>query len=376
MENKQDIRLYFDKVDVPPLYATYMDEAESLKNSLVNEKYNVAIIGVKNEAGTVANNGCAMAPNTIRKHLYALRGGYKNLRIADLGNLKPGKNENDNKFALEDVIDQLTSNGIVCIVIGGSQDLTTSMYNGLKNSNKEINLAIMDARADVRNEKKADTNSSNYLNRIINDKQLQNMDIVGYQNYYIGDGQMSCLSSRNLISNQYRLGLVRQDLIVTEPVFRDADLVSIDMCVVRQSDAPGNCSPSPNGLFGEEACQLMRLVGSSDRVKAIGLFEANPEYDNNDQTSQLAAQMIWHALEALDKRCMDYPMQPISNYQKFIVPCGDMTFMTFYYGKTRNRWWMKIPMQDGERIMACSERDYNDAKSGNTPDIWFRYYMN
>lgn len=373
-DNNLDINLYFEKADVADIETPYMNGIESLRGCLVKKDYNVALVGVCSEAYSLNNQGCAKAPNEIRKYLYALRGGFKNIRLADLGNIRPARDDKETKFALENVIEYLAKQNITAIVIGGSQDLTEAMYKGMRKTQKEMNFCMLDSRVDLL-DSKTKFSSSNFLGNIIKDKQLECMDILAYQGYYISDNQMSVLSSRNLIGEQYRLGLVRRSLINTEPVFRDSDLLSVDISAVRQSDAPGNCNPSPNGLFGEEACQLMRLAGSSDRMKAIGLFEVNPDMDNNGQTANLAAQMIWHYIEALDNRVGDYPYQSISNYKKFMIPCGDNLHMVFYYGSERDRWWMEIPRQDNTKIMACTYEDYEAAKNGKMPEIWYRYMM-
>ncbi|MFN8133913.1 MAG: hypothetical protein U0Z17_01300 [Bacteroidales bacterium] len=33
---------------------------------------------------------------------------------------------------------------------------------------------------------------------------------------------------------------------------------------------PGNANAIPNGFYGEEACQLMRYAGMSDKISSIG----------------------------------------------------------------------------------------------------------
>jgi formiminoglutamase len=43
-------------------------------------------------------------------------------------------------------------------------------------------------------------------------------------------------------------------------------------------------SPSPNGLYPEEACQLMRFAGMSPNVKCMSLHGFNSENDKFDLT--------------------------------------------------------------------------------------------
>ena len=115
--------------------------------------------------------------------------------------------------------------------------------------------------------------------------------------------------SRNVNSIDYstRIGRLRQNLFKAEPILRDTDILSIDMNVVRQADAPAATHPSPNGFKGEEVCQLLQYAGTSDRISIIGLFGMENKYDQRGQTAALAAQMLWHFIEGLDNRAGDYP---------------------------------------------------------------------
>ena len=134
--------------------------------------------------------------------------------------------------------------------------------------------------------------------------------------------------------------------------------------------------PSPNGLFGEEVCQLARFAGFSDRISAFGLFDVNPHFDNNDQTSALSAQVVWHFVEALNNRYSDYPKREIETYQKLIV--ADITSneeMVFYHNNVNNRWWIEIPTSKGREIFSCLFEDYQLASNSQVPEVWMIYYL-
>ena len=93
-----------------------------------------------------------------------------------------------------------------------------------------------------------------------------------------------------------------------EPVIRDADMVSFDVSAIRQSEAPGNNNASPNGFYGEEACQIARYAGISDKLTSIGFYEFNPSFDNNHQTAHAVAQMIWYFIDGVVNRKNDFPI--------------------------------------------------------------------
>ncbi|MCQ2218061.1 MAG: formimidoylglutamase [Paludibacteraceae bacterium] len=363
---------YFEKPSVQDLPFPFLPKSLTLGSRLVSDAYDVAIIGVKSDSDLV-NKGCSAAPDEIRKYLYSLRGELRRLRIADLGNIRCGNNSTDAYFALKDVVAELRSVGVLPVVLGGSQDLTAAIYDGLKENSPKLNLAVLDARLDISEDDAAPITPFSYLNTIMNDEKRFRIDVVGCQSYYYSDMQQHKLQENGCWT--MRLGTLRADLSESEPIFRDSDLVSVDMSVVRQSDAPGYEVPSPNGLTGEELCQLVHYAGMSDNIQAFGLFDVNPYFDNNGQTASLAAQIVWHFLGAFANRYGDYPLRELSTYKKIVVADMDGDDeMVFYNNHLNNRWWIEIPMSKGYKVFSCSYNDYCKAKCGQFPELWLRYY--
>ena len=86
-----------------------------------------------------------------------------------------------------------------------------------------------------------------------------------------------------------------------------------------------------HGLIAEEACQLARYAGLSDRVSCFGICEYNPQFDVHSQTSQLAAQMIWHFIEAYLQRRSEIPVADHRDFKVFVVSHEDMEHtLTFH----------------------------------------------
>ena len=63
--------------------------------------------------------------------------------------------------------------------------------------------------------------------------------------------------------DSHRLGIIRSNSSEMEPVLRNTNLFAMDMSAVRYADAPGCANASPNGLNGEDACQLAYYAGLS-----------------------------------------------------------------------------------------------------------------
>jgi arginase family enzyme len=367
------IQAYFNIPTIEKISADYFPTDERFDSCLTTNDYNVAIIGVEQSLNSIDNKSCDKAPNEIRKQLYALRGNFKKLKICDLGNLAKSKNLKENYLALQSIVAELTEKNIICIILGGSQELTVPIFNGIKENKKNINLSIIDSKIDLGSDKH-DFNSHAFITPLLKEKSLRRMEVIGYQSYFVPESQIDFLKKHN----QYgmRLGVLRKNIQLTEPILRDSDIVSVDMSAIRQADAPAYCYANPNGLLAEDVCQLSLYSGYSDRMKAFGVFELNPDFDHNNQSAALAAQMIWHFLEGLNNRQEDYPLRNTDTYQKYIVQ-QDLTDgnVVFYNNEINNRWWIEIPNNKGEKeIYACDIQEYEAAKAGKIPEMWLKYF--
>ncbi len=336
--------------------------------------FDIAIIGAPEERNSI-NKGCAMAPDKIRAKLYQLTNPVEGLQIADFGNIKPGKKPTDAYFALRDVIYELMERGTIPLTIGGSQDLTFAAYLAMKKTKTPVNLVSIDSRIDVGKNIK-DFDSYSYLNGIIFDKQqnLLSYSNIGQQAYLVSHKDM--LLMKNLFFETFRLGEARQNIQNMEPVLRDAHIISLDVNAIRQSDAPGHAFPSPNGFYSEEICQLARYCGASDNVKNFGLYETNPAYDSNGQTTHLLAQVIWFFLEGTSQKSEINPRNKPGEFKKFIVnPDQFEKNMVFYRNPTSERWWMEVPKgEEGCIVISCAKEDYFAACNNDIPERWWHAF--
>ena len=109
------------------------------------------------------------------------------------------------------------------------------------------------------------------------------------------------LPAPKLYFDSYRLGQIRDKIEDAEPIIRQADMLSFDITSIKHADAPANPNALPNGLYAEEACQIMRYAGMSDKLTSLGIYELNPAFDISGKTSHLAAQMIGSASSILSR---------------------------------------------------------------------------
>src|ERR1700756_2118514 len=61
----------------------------------LEQKIDIAIIGVQDDRNAINNQGCALAPDHVREKLYQLFEGPYKTKIADLGNIRQGATISD-----------------------------------------------------------------------------------------------------------------------------------------------------------------------------------------------------------------------------------------------------------------------------------------
>jgi len=384
---------FFDPIDLTEIYDSGEDEGYRRIGDLIKafaeagtfpetEGADLAIIAVPEDRNAVDNEGCADGADPVRKYLYKLFPGAFYPRIIDLGNLKRGHTPADTYFALTTVVTDLLSAGIVPVILGGSQDLTYANYQAYQSMGQIINIVSIDNMFDL-GKTEGELNSQSWFSSIIlhQPNYLFNYANIGYQTYFVDQEALKLMS--NLFFDTYRVGIVRKDLEEVEPIVRNADVLSFDTSCIRCSDAPGNRNTTPNGFYGEEACQIIRYAGLSDKLTSIGFYEYNPRYDHEGQTAHLIAQMIWYFMEGFYSRPNDFPFRNEDDYLSYHVTISDhKQDIKFYKSKKTDRWWMEIPLPAEQRmkyerhyLVPCSYKDYKQATSEEIPDRWWMVYQ-
>jgi arginase family enzyme len=308
----------------------------------------------------------------FRKEFYRLYPGNWTVSMADLGTIEAGERIEDTYFVLKKLVEELVKKKIIPIVIGGSQDLTYAIYRAYDNLDQMVNLVTVDNQFDFAKENALMSNS--FLSKIIIEEptNLFNYANLGYQTYYNSQEEIDLIEK--MYFEAYRLGEVANNIAVAEPVFRDADLVSIDVTAV-QSSFSGNFSEfNPNGFNGKEICSLTRYAGISDKVSAFGIFNFNTV----SQEEILIAQMVWYFIEGFSFRSNEYPFGSKEKYIKYIVPIEDEE-LVFYKSNVSGRWWIEIPFLTNVNnklkritLLPCTNEDYLAACEQEMPERWWK----
>ena len=344
--------------------------------------FQLALVGVKEERGAVDNHGCADGADYIRKAFYQLFDHWPNIKMVDLGNVKTGQEISDTYYALNQVLTELFKKHILPIVIGGSQDMTYSMYQVYEATGKLVNITAIDPMFDLGNDSEG-LNSHSYLSHIILHQPnfLFNFTNIGYQSYYVDQESIELM--KQLLFDTYRLGSMRQKIELTEPLIRNANILSIDMAAFRAADAPGVKNASPNGFFGEDACRMTRYAGLNYKLSSIGFFEYNPHYDINSRSANLIAEMIWYFIDGYSMRQDDIPTADSTDFKRYNVQIGEgEENVIFLCHKVTGKWWIDMsfmhpedPRYERHHYIPCSKEDYDQAMNNELPDKWWQFYQ-
>jgi len=228
-----------------------------------------------------------------------------------------------------------------------------------------------------------EVNAENFLTHIIlhSPNYLFNLSNIGYQTYLVDSASVDLMAK--LYFDAYRLGLFKMNMEDIEPIVRNADILSFDMSSLRMSDAPGRIFHSPNGFYGEDACQIMKYAGMSDKTGLAGIFNIHAASDTSGQTVHLAAQMIWCFMDGVAQRKNDQRFTNKNDFTKYIVFVEEGKHeLIFYKSHKTDRWWMEVPYPQpkGSKFerhlkIPCSYKGYQTACNQELPDRWWQTFQ-
>lgn len=307
-------------------------------------------------------------PDKIRRAFYRLAAVGK-LNIIDLGDIKASTSHKGNYLALRDVVDYLSELDIVTIVLGGSQDYSYGICQAFS-SDPFFSFSAVDAFLDIKKGVES-ISSTNYLSQVFKTMpDLFQFNLLAYQSHYVPDAYFK--KTRG-IGAHLRLGKLRDDMSAAEPILRNSDFLTFDMTALKHSEAPNSLN-HPNGLYADEACQLMKYAGTSNRIKVFGLFGLNMGSEPDELAVNLAAQLVWYFVQGYlirDKRKPDES----DVYSAFSVEIPELSApLVFYKNNDTGQWWIQVQAINNDiKYYACSERDYIEASNNEIPEFWLNY---
>ncbi|MFV8225097.1 formimidoylglutamase [Christiangramia aquimixticola] len=338
------------------------------------EGVNVAIFGV-NENRRALKANAVPSFTELRSQFYRLFPGNWGLRLADLGDIQHGDTVEDTYYAVQTLVEGLIKQDIIPIILGGGQDLMYAQYRAYDKLDQMVNLVNIDRKFDLGDADK-DISNESYVGKIVVNQpyNLFNYTAVGYQTYFNSQEEIELME--RLFFEAYRLGEVTSNIAHMEPIFRNANLVGLDLGSIDSASANSDYFGSPNGFNGREICALARYAGISDKVSSFGIYEYQNELGKLANT--LAAQILWYFIEGVNYRTNENTISAKKEFIKYQVPIDD-DILVFFKSPVSGRWWIEIPFLTNvntklkrHTLLPCSEEDYLEACNQVIPERWYK----
>lgn len=325
----------------------------------------LVIVGCGEYRGELPGNAYLDAASEIRQAFYQLYYWHKDVRIADIGNIKKGAGLTDTYAALKTVLKELEDAGKMVVILGGSHDLALAQYYAFADKRNVVEAVTIDALIDI--DMEAMQKSKQFLMEVLTSEPnyVKHYSHIGFQSYLVHPGMLETLDK--LRFDCYRTGHVKENIEEMEPVFRNSHFMSFDISAIASAYAPAN-DLSPNGFSGEEACALMRFAGMSQQMKTIGIYGYHPNKDNNGLTAKQISHMLWYLVDGKSRGGKESPIEERSGFNEFHTVFSEVE-TSFLQSKRTGRWWMQLPDQ---QYIACSYNDYLLASTNEIPERWLR----
>lgn len=325
----------------------------------------IVLVGVTETRGSGIFDNTEHAADAIRRQLYQLHYWHKDVRMADLGNVKTGATLTDSYAAVKTVVAELLRHQKTVVVLGGSHDITLAQYAAYKDLNRTIEATCIDATINLRGE--SPERSENFLMEMLTGEpnHVKHYNHIGFQSYFVHPRMLETMDK--LRFDCFRVGMVKEQIEEMEPVIRNTHLLSFDISAIKYSDAPSN-KQCPNGFTGEEACILTRYAGMSSHVSSVGIYGYDPQQDVEELTAKQISQMLWYFMDGKSRSKHEATLDEQHHFNEFHCNFTEVDTM-FLQSKKTGRWWMQLP---DKRFIACSYKDYLQASHNEIPERWLR----
>lgn len=302
--------------------------------------------------------------NAIRRSFYTLAFRFPEMNLVDLGNVR----NQDSRFLIP-ILNDLIGSGIIPVIIGAQTDMLLCQYLAFQELREEVSLLLVDEKIDYST---VDEHPAS-LNAILHHPSWPpfHFSHLGHQIHQVPPSVTRAMADHYF--DLLRLGYAKANIRDMEPIIRDADVVAFHLGAIRASDAMAVEQPTPSGFSCEEACQICRYAGMSDKMRTFSLYGYQQGKDAHQLTAQVQAQMIWYLVDGIHHRKNDFPVTA-EGMVEYIVELKQLDYqLTFWKSKRSGRWWMQIPVKTKaahlrHRLVPCSYEDYLKAGQDELPD--------
>ncbi len=273
-------------------------------------KNDYALLGFCSDEGVRRNFGrigAMKGPNAIRQAMANLATHNQNLRLFDVGNIVCENNDLEYaQWQLAKLVTHVIDMKYQPIVLGGGHEIAWANYQGIREIYPQIKLGIInfDAHFDLRPlSKPGYSTSGTSFTQIAEDCKNRQQE---FSYLCIGIQPAANTSSLYNAANKLRVQTIDANIIretnyanncvMIDEFISNVDAVYLTVCmdVFTSAYAPGVSAPQALGLTPCQVLPLLKHVVKSGKVLSFDIAELAPDYDQQNRTALLAAQLIYH----------------------------------------------------------------------------------
>ena len=171
---------------------------------------------------------------------------------------------------------------------------------------------------------------------------------------------------KNMLFETYSLGKIKNKVANTEPIFRNSNLIDIDIRAVKSGDI-NNSHEFTNGLSSYEFCTLSRFAGLSCNLDLISFSSSY----QSSAISSFISEGIWYAIDGMNNFIDENVDLNSENFVIYNVTVNNHD-LKFVKSSITNRWWVSIEninlVQMEKSYIPCVEDDYLLSKNSILSD--------
>jgi len=247
----------------------------------------VVILGVPLERTVTFRGGPAQAPSAIRYASRSLesfsaisRRDLTEVGLCDLGDLDTERSLEEILGELEREVRRLLGAGKRPVILGGEHTVTLGCVRGAKDALGRLQLLVLDAHSDFRDEYLGERISHATVSRRAGET-VGRLFIVGARSF-VGTE----LSEPFFIAPAEIPEVLQKDL----PVW-----LSVDLDVLDPSLCPGVTNPEPGGLSYHQVIEIFKSLRSF-HVAGMDIVELAPPFDPSEVSAITAAKLLIEAI--------------------------------------------------------------------------------
>ncbi|MGX0677597.1 formimidoylglutamase [Staphylococcus capitis] len=270
-----------------------------------NNPKGVGILGYAVDKGVELNKGRVGAkegPNKIKQAFSGLQDLNQCEELIDYGNVE---HDHDSLIDTQQEYAELAAKSIQnhkqTFLLGGGHDIAYAQYLATRKvyPNESIGVINIDAHFDTRDE--GESTSGTSFRQILDQDDNADYMVLGISQGGNTQGLFDYAKEKN-VQYVYADELLHQvsppikDMI--EHFIHDHDVIMFTVCmdVVDSAFAPGVSAPAVLGIYPHTVFELAKRIIPSEKVASISIAEMNPEYDLDNRTAKLVANLVHHFL--------------------------------------------------------------------------------